>query len=33
LIEALSIRAPLPSDTPSEWQMLVHGLATVFDSV
>lgn len=33
LIEALSIRAPLPSDTPSEWQMLVRGLATVFDSV
>jgi uncharacterized protein (TIGR03083 family) len=33
LIEALSIRAPLPSDTPSEWQALVRGLATVFDSV
>jgi uncharacterized protein (TIGR03083 family) len=32
LIEALSIRAPLPAGTPSEWHRLVHGLATIFDT-
>ena len=32
LIEALSIRAPLPDGTPAEWHHLVRGLATVFDT-
>jgi hypothetical protein len=32
LIEALSIRAPLPHDTPNEWRRLVQGLATAFDT-
>jgi uncharacterized protein (TIGR03083 family) len=32
LIEALSIRAPLPPGTPDEWHRLVHGLAIVFDT-
>jgi uncharacterized protein (TIGR03083 family) len=32
LIEALSIRAPLPADTPREWHALVTGLASVFDN-
>jgi hypothetical protein len=32
LIEGLSIRVPLPADTPSEWHSLVQGLATVFDT-
>ena len=32
LIEALSIRAPLPAGTCTEWHQLVNGLATVFDS-
>jgi uncharacterized protein (TIGR03083 family) len=32
LIEALSIRAPLPDGTPAEWHQLVRGLATVFDT-
>ena len=32
LIEALSIRAPLPTDAPSEWRRLVRSLATVFDT-
>ena len=31
LVEALSIRAPLPSSAPSEWRRLLTGLATVFD--
>lgn len=33
LIEALSIRAPLPADAPPEWHQLLGGLATVFDAV
>ena len=32
LIEALSIRSPLPEGTPDEWHVLAHGLATVFDT-
>ena len=32
LIEALSIRAPLPADAPAEWRRLLQGLATVFDT-
>lgn len=31
LVEALSIRAPLPSTAPNEWRQLLTGLATVFD--
>jgi uncharacterized protein (TIGR03083 family) len=30
LLEALSIREPLPADAPREWQDLVGGLATAF---
>jgi uncharacterized protein (TIGR03083 family) len=32
LVEALSIRAPLPASTPPEWQQLLEGLATAFDT-
>ena len=32
LVEALSIRAPLPDSTPPEWRRLLAGLATAFDS-
>jgi uncharacterized protein (TIGR03083 family) len=32
LVEALSIRAPLPEGTPAEWHRLVRGLAAVFDT-
>jgi uncharacterized protein (TIGR03083 family) len=32
LVEALSIRAPLPDATPPEWHQLLAGLATAFDS-
>jgi hypothetical protein len=32
LVEALSIRAPLPASTPLEWHQLLVGLATAFDS-
>jgi len=32
LVEALSIRAPLPADVPVEWYGLVNGLAKVFDT-
>ena len=32
LVEALSIRAPLPADAPDEWYRVLNGLATVFDS-
>jgi len=32
LVEALSIRAPLPADAPRAWRQLVTGLATVFDN-
>jgi uncharacterized protein (TIGR03083 family) len=31
LVEALSVRAPLPADAPFEWRVLVKSLATVFD--
>ena len=31
LIEALSIRRPLPADAPPEWHAVLRGLATVFD--
>jgi uncharacterized protein (TIGR03083 family) len=33
LIEALSLRAPMPSSTPVEWVGLVGGLATAFDAL
>ena len=32
LVEALSIRAPLPASTPPEWQRLLDGLANAFDT-
>ena len=32
LVEALSVRAPLPADAPPEWRALVGLLATVFDT-
>ena len=32
LVEALSLRVPLPASTPIEWQRLLGGLATVFDA-
>lgn len=32
LVEALSIRAPLPASTPLEWHQLLAGLATAFDT-
>jgi len=32
LVEALSIRGPLPSSAPAEWQQLLRGLATAFGS-
>lgn len=32
LIEALSIRSPLPAGTPEAWRTLLHGLATAFDA-
>ena len=32
LVEALSIRAPLPASTPPEWHQLLAGLATAFDT-
>lgn len=31
LVEALSIRAPLPPDAPREWHLLRRSLATMFD--
>ena len=31
LVDALSVRAPLPHDAPPEWHALVRTLATVFD--
>lgn len=30
LIEALSMRSPLPADAPNEWQRALQGLATAF---
>ena len=32
LVEALSIRAPLPPSTPPEWHQLLEGLASAFDA-
>lgn len=32
LLEALSIRAPLPPGTPPEWRAVLSGLATAFDT-
>ena len=32
LIEALSLRAPMPASTPTEWSQLLAGLATAFDA-
>lgn len=32
LVEALSIRAPLPDSAPPEWHELLRGLATAFDA-
>ena len=32
LVEALSLRAPLPADTPVEWRGVLNGLETVFDA-
>ena len=32
LVEALSIRAPLPDSAPPEWHELLVGLATAFDT-
>jgi hypothetical protein len=32
LVEALSLRAPLPNSAPTEWRQLLAGLATAFDS-
>jgi uncharacterized protein (TIGR03083 family) len=33
LVEALTLRAPMPSSTPAEWSQLLAGLATAFDAV
>ncbi len=33
LVEALTLRAPMPSTTPAEWTQLLAGLATAFDAV
>ena len=33
LVEALSLRTPMPSLTPPEWSDLLEGLATAFDAV
>ena len=32
LVEALSLRAPMPASAPAEWTDLLAGLATAFDS-
>ena len=32
LLEALSLRVPLPASSPTEWRQLLAGLATAFDS-
>jgi uncharacterized protein (TIGR03083 family) len=32
LVEALSMRGPLPTTAPAEWRRLLGGLATAFDS-
>ena len=31
LVEALSLRAPLPASSPAEWRQLLAGLAGAFD--
>jgi len=31
LVEALSLRSPLPTPAPTEWTELLSGLATAFD--
>ena len=33
LVEALSLRAPMPASIPAEWSLLLAGLATAFDAV
>ncbi len=33
VVEALTIRAPMPPTTPPEWRHLLTGLATAFDTV
>ena len=33
LIEALSLRAPMPESTPAEWTALLDGLESAFDAV
>jgi hypothetical protein len=33
LVEALSIRAPMPESAPAEWLQLVTGLAAAFGAV
>ena len=33
LVEALSLRAPMPTSIPIEWSLLLAGLATAFDAV
>jgi hypothetical protein len=33
LVEALSLRAPIPISLPDEWALLLVGLATAFDAV
>jgi uncharacterized protein (TIGR03083 family) len=32
LVEALSLRAPLPASAPAEWRTVLEGLAMVFDA-
>ena len=32
LVEALSLRTPLPASTPAPWRQLLGGLATTFDA-
>jgi uncharacterized protein (TIGR03083 family) len=32
LVEALSLRTPLPESTPAQWRQLLAGLATTFDA-
>lgn len=33
LIEALSVRGPMPASSPREWTQLRDGLATAFDAI
>ncbi len=32
LLEAISVRAPMPSTAPSEWHTAIHGIAAAFDT-